>query len=103
MRNVEASLWYLSHFAADEIADLFRFEGIKGNHGANSCPVSEYLFKETGERYFVFVYARKCVNGVEDDFENAVELPRSVRRFIGNFDAGCYPDLIKEEAPAWSS
>jgi len=106
MRDVEASLWYLSHFTADEIADLFRREGIKGSHGAAKCPVSNYLKRETDIRYSVFRSARQYdeEQHCERVERESYEVPSSAFIFIQRFDAGQYPDLEEEEArlPVWS-
>src|SRR6266850_8111910 len=98
MRDVEATLWYLSHFTADEIADLFRGQGIKGSHGAATCPVSNYLKRETGIRYAVFLRARQYDEErlCELVFCESYEVPTSVFVFIQRFDARWYPDLEEE-------
>lgn len=103
-RDVQASLWYLSHFTADEIADLFRAEGIKGSHSAATCPVSNYLKRETGVRYSVFFSAARydeaeCREGPGPRYE----VPSSVFTFIQRFDAHQYPDLEEEVTTSWSS
>jgi len=106
VRDVEASLWYLSHFSPDEIAELFRREDIKGSHGAVTCPVSNYLKRETGIRYSVFLSARQYDEEQRCEVvqRESYGVPFSVFEFIQRFDAGQYPDLEEEEArlPVWS-
>lgn len=104
VRDVEAHLWYLAHFSPDEIADLFRSEGIKGERtAACRCPVSNYLKRETGVRYATFFRARQYNETECRAFGPSVDLPESVRDFIVCFDDYKYTDLIETEVAPWSS
>lgn len=75
--------------SADQIRDFFFQEQIYGCCGSRDCPVSNYLFKETGHRYEVGskeLYAH-------NDNTTSVRHPHVVAQFVSRFDAGRYEEL----------
>jgi hypothetical protein len=77
---------------ADQIADLMRYNGIKGRPGtAGRCPVADLLHKLHGGRFLVG--QKSICRGVGKHLER-VSTPKSVAVFVRRFDHVEYPDLI---------
>jgi hypothetical protein len=80
----------------DAIAEYLLDEGIVGKRGfGDSCPVANYIRRETGLVTFVSLGEW----GVEPETIHFGtpnrEMPYVVGRFVNNFDNGMYPDLIE--------
>lgn len=85
----------LEKMPADEIAELFRKEGITGvpGHG-NICPLAVLFGKlASSSRVDVGRGQMRIYNG---PFHGVYQLPRSVQDFVYRFDSRAWPDLIKE-------
>lgn len=90
-RAVRLALKKLTDGADDSyaIAQRLREAGIKGNHHPTSCPIANYLRRETGVD--VRVYEKKVTN----NWASRVPIipPSKVAAFIRLFDQGYYPEL----------
>lgn len=97
---IEAALAALPP-TADEIAILLGRLSITGTSAAISCPIAEYVKKETGEAVAVSQAggARANQSGPSTEFH----LPQHVRDFIRIFDNGDYPWLTKKAATGLSA
>ena len=82
----------LGQLQPDEIARLFRDEGVTGVLGqARRCPVASYVRRETGVRISIYDnWSQK-----NDGPELGTATPPTVFGFIKHFDGLEYPDLIR--------
>jgi hypothetical protein len=75
---------------SDEVAALLEREGITGARGSNlDCPIARYLNVKLGKAVFVGPFSCSLRGAVD-----YAPTPVVVARFIGQFDAGLYPQLI---------
>ena len=82
----------LGQLQPDEIARLFRDEGVTGVLGqARRCPVASYVRRETGVRISIYDNWSQ-VSGDDFDLLGAAT-PPTVFEFIRRFDGLEYPDL----------
>lgn len=84
---------------ADDLAEFFRGYGIKAiPMSSSSCAVSKFVVEETGlfniltdsisvTHYRDFVLEEIC---------NKIPHTDVIKEFVGLYDRGCYPDLVKE-------
>lgn len=88
---------------ADEIADYFRYYGIKANvQDARSCAISEFVQRETGLEGRVITSTTSLALIAEgamvwDDATVEVEHTKAMHQFVKKFDSGAYPDLLNCE------
>jgi hypothetical protein len=101
---VFAELGKLDHY---QIADLLREEGIRGykTNGLH-CPIALLVQKRTNRIIVVGVQVWEEVIRTDQgagvfawSILNEGRVPRSVERFIGNFDLGDYRDLLAPGDP----
>ena len=88
MNKIEILLGTLPASAQD-IADLFRLQGIRGvPKDVTGCPIATYL-KEGGVLAPIVggTIAYVKAGGL------CVEMPKGCSEFVGKFDCGYYPDL----------
>lgn len=94
--KAEHALAVIGRLSADQIADFFKFEGIKGFPiTAGQCPIANYLNRELGGRHSI---CRDSFFASYDDIgsDYSTSIPDSVAHFIQKFDMYFYPELIKE-------
>lgn len=76
----------------DEIYMIMQAEGIKGlRHSPTKCPISNFLYRETGVRPVVAPYV--ILGVLSNGRSERIRVPSSVTEFIGNFDGEKYPEL----------
>lgn len=82
---------------ADEIADFFRKEGIKGYRGEiESCPIANYVSAGCGGKVQMDDKSLITIDPTNPEKEVGwvLEHTPAMAEFIKRFDAGDYPDLV---------
>lgn len=90
---------------ADEIAEYFRGEGIKGSCGLySSCAIAVWMTKTTGRMAHVST-SDIWVIGEQSPIGDRVTLNHTdaMMDFVYHFDHGHYPDLIDKKEPGYQS
>lgn len=90
---------------ADEIADFFRYRGIKAYpQEARSCAISQFVAEETGLAGHIVTTTRdlsvqEVVKGSQYEYYEelyCMEHSAAMVEFIRKFDTGAYPDLVAD-------
>lgn len=80
----------------EEVSIALQSKGIKGyRRMASCCPVAKYLNACGFPSVTVANHAQKYENGV-DMADETISLSQGVKDWIGNFDAGAYPQFYLE-------
>lgn len=83
---------------AEEVREFLVGEGITGSRGVVSfCPVAVLLRSKLEGSFLHGIPPHVSVSTTQIRVRNElIDTPRPVRAFIRKFDAGEYPELIKE-------
>lgn len=99
--KIKLELDHLAGMKPDEIAEFLIIRGHRGRPcNADLCPIARYFKTINGS---VLVGHNKLYTVLEErpEFEK-VDLPESVKLFIGEFDDGRYPELVASYDEVWS-
>jgi hypothetical protein len=97
--TLEQAVAELELTSADEIADVLRRHRVTGLRVApRDCPVANYLELRTGRSVSVDGCYAHFASRV-DDAAN-VDLPDVAIEFVGLFDCGAYPELVRDDTSA---
>lgn len=86
----------LGEHTAEEIVELVRKAGIKGRPSTSyQCPMAKLLNLQCGVKTNVVGVGKKyIIRKLSGDRVERIKTPKSVTKFLVNFDIGKYPDLF---------
>lgn len=101
MRDLNEVVNELGQLSDNDIAAYLKVHGITGVRGSTaSCPLAEYISKETGLNVrvasYVWVPFNEGCPALSRGTKQEVMTPESMRAFISKFDAGKWPELMRE-------
>jgi hypothetical protein len=100
MKDLKRLVKAIDFDTADEVADFLHKRGIKGNRvEANSCPVAQYITSSNFGFEWASVFDTISAGRNVDDNNSAditIATPKTVLKFIKEFDLGKYPQLVQE-------
>lgn len=100
MTSISSWVEQLDRMAADEIAALFKTEGVTGFPGVvERCPIANFL-RDIGNAEYVYVGGTIVYWEATGARSRRAKARGGIIEFVTRFDAGFYPELFPSPAVA---